>query len=125
MVIDDSVESITNNYRKGSKIKDMSNNNKDNNKFSNRKNSDGGDNEKEDEFDDGSTNLPDEKTNDLNEIINNLMNIQKKGLWSEKCEAAKALLFLYTEFHDDLKISSSKYLINQLDLFNDDSWQVI
>ncbi|OUM69567.1 hypothetical protein PIROE2DRAFT_2429, partial [Piromyces sp. E2] len=64
------------------------------------------------------------KRSDLHQIIVNLMRITKNGLWSEKCEASKALLFLYNEFHSDLKISSSYFLLNQIDLFNDDSWKV-
>ncbi|ORX55460.1 hypothetical protein BCR36DRAFT_410381 [Piromyces finnis] len=68
--------------------------------------------------------LSEDKKSDLNQIINNLMGITKTGLWSEKCEASKALLFIYNEFHSDLKISSSHFLLNQLELFSDDSWKV-
>ncbi|KAG4101856.1 WD40 repeat-like protein [Neocallimastix lanati (nom. inval.)] len=65
-----------------------------------------------------------ERQSDLNQIIDNLTSIIRSGLWSEKCEASKALLFLYLEFKADLKISIDTYLENQLDLFSDENWKV-
>jgi len=106
MVMNDSGNSITGKYR-----------------FFNKKNN-GINIEDEDENNYDSNNLSDIQKNDLHKIIDILLDIEKNGLWSEKCEASKALLFIYTEFHDDLKISSSKFLENQLNLFNDDNWQV-
>ena len=76
------------------------------------------------EENEGFEKISDEKKSDLQQIIVNLLGITKNGLWSEKCEASKALLFIFTEFHSDLKISSSFFLKNQLDLFNDESWKV-
>jgi len=96
------------------------NNNNNNNDIYNDENI----NEEIFEENEGFEKISDEKKSDLQQIIVNLLGITKNGLWSEKCEASKALLFIFTEFHSDLKISSSFFLKNQLDLFNDESWKV-
>ncbi|KAJ3153369.1 WD repeat-containing protein 87 [Irineochytrium annulatum] len=60
----------------------------------------------------------------LSNIIDVLLKLMKKGLWLEKCEASKALLYLYNTFKPDFVDPMSTLIYPQLDLANDDAWQV-
>jgi hypothetical protein len=47
------------------------------------------------------------------------------GLWSEKCEALKALLYIYQTFHNDIPNPVEFLIIPQVERFWDDAWQVV
>ncbi|KAJ1561677.1 WD repeat-containing protein 87, partial [Cladochytrium tenue] len=59
----------------------------------------------------------------LTNIIRKLMEKMKHGLWLEKCEASKAVLFLYMTFKEDLVDPADTVVLPQLDFLGDSDWQ--
>ncbi|KAI8810461.1 hypothetical protein BJ742DRAFT_800389 [Cladochytrium replicatum] len=64
------------------------------------------------------------KPMNLTNIICVLFDVMRSGLWSEKCEAAKALLFLFSAYKTDFRDPVNLILIPQLEWISDDNWQV-
>ncbi|KAJ3069526.1 WD repeat-containing protein 87 [Podochytrium sp. JEL0797] len=60
----------------------------------------------------------------ITNILEVTMNVMKTGYWREKVEAAKATLYLYHTFQKDLPNALNDIILPQLDLMNDESWQV-
>ncbi|KAJ3155000.1 WD repeat-containing protein 87, partial [Irineochytrium annulatum] len=60
----------------------------------------------------------------LSNIIPTLVKIIRQGLWSEVCEASKALLFLYKTFKDDLRNVMEDIIRPQIDALHNPNWQV-
>jgi hypothetical protein len=59
----------------------------------------------------------------LTNIVEVLFRLMKHGYWNEKCEASKALLYLYRTFERDFGDPFVNLIIPQLELTNDESWQ--
>ncbi|KAJ3414229.1 hypothetical protein HDV05_006846 [Chytridiales sp. JEL 0842] len=59
----------------------------------------------------------------LMNIVEVLLKLMRHGLWNEKCEASKALLYLYRTFERDFGDPFEKLIIPQLELTSDESWQ--
>ncbi|KAJ3104755.1 hypothetical protein HDU96_008831 [Phlyctochytrium bullatum] len=59
----------------------------------------------------------------LTNIIEVLFKLMKNGLWSEKCEASKAVLYLYHTFERDFLDPMSTLIYPQLEFTNDQAWQ--
>ncbi|KAJ3264892.1 hypothetical protein HK104_006380, partial [Borealophlyctis nickersoniae] len=60
----------------------------------------------------------------LTNIVNVLVELLRTGLWSEKCEASKALLFLFHTFRGDFLDPMTTLVRPQLEVLGDESWQV-
>ncbi|KAJ3029457.1 WD repeat-containing protein 87 [Rhizophlyctis rosea] len=60
----------------------------------------------------------------LTNIVAVLIDLLRRGLWSEKCEASKALLMLYRTFQGDFLDPLTTLIRPQLEVLDDDSWQV-
>ncbi|KAI8848626.1 hypothetical protein BC829DRAFT_417412 [Chytridium lagenaria] len=56
-------------------------------------------------------------------IIEVLFKLMKNGLWSEKCEASKAVLYLYHTFERDFLDPMTVLIYPQLEFTNDEAWQ--
>ncbi|TPX65902.1 hypothetical protein CcCBS67573_g07987 [Chytriomyces confervae] len=50
--------------------------------------------------------------------------VMHHGYWREKCEASKAMLYLYHTFEKDLPNAFQDVILPQLDLLNDERWEV-
>ena len=57
-------------------------------------------------------------------ILQTLIKIVNHGLWSEKCEASKAILYLYHAFQMDFVDPLESIIFPQLNAVDDDAWQV-
>ncbi|KAI8613672.1 hypothetical protein BC830DRAFT_1082509 [Chytriomyces sp. MP71] len=64
------------------------------------------------------------KEANIQNILEVTMKVMHHGAWREKCEASKAMLYLYHTFENDLPNAIRDILIPQLDLINDEAWQV-
>ncbi|KAJ3100249.1 WD repeat-containing protein 87 [Phlyctochytrium planicorne] len=63
------------------------------------------------------------KAVNLKNIIEVLFKLMKNGLWSEKCEASKAVLYLYHTFERDFLDPMTTLIYPQLEFTNDEAWQ--
>ncbi|KAI9327101.1 hypothetical protein BDR26DRAFT_103345 [Obelidium mucronatum] len=59
----------------------------------------------------------------LTNIVKVLFRTMKTGLWREKSEACKAVLYLYQTFSDDFQDPLKSLVVPQLELFHDPDWQ--
>ncbi|KAJ3083013.1 hypothetical protein HDU99_000919, partial [Rhizoclosmatium hyalinum] len=59
----------------------------------------------------------------LQNILKVLFKTMKSGLWREKSEACKAVLYLYQTFEKDFQDPLNVILVPQLEFFNDNDWQ--
>ncbi|KAJ3215458.1 WD repeat-containing protein 87 [Dinochytrium kinnereticum] len=59
----------------------------------------------------------------LRNIIDVLFKLMRNGLWSEKCEASKAVLYLYHTFERDFLDPMTTLIYPQLEFTNDEAWQ--
>ncbi|KAI9206126.1 uncharacterized protein BJ171DRAFT_612718 [Polychytrium aggregatum] len=66
----------------------------------------------------------DDKPLTLMNIIEVLFKVLKTGYWREKCEASKALLYLYRTFQKDILDPLNSLIIPQLEFTDDENWQV-
>lgn len=60
----------------------------------------------------------------LESIVHVVHEVLSKGLWSEKCEAAKALLLIHRSFQQDFSNVYETFIQPQLEHLWDPSWQV-
>ncbi|KAJ3211833.1 hypothetical protein HDU67_004214 [Dinochytrium kinnereticum] len=60
----------------------------------------------------------------LSNVIQMLIKLVRDGLWSEVCEASKALLFLYRTFKEDILDPMALLVRPQLEAFYNPNWQV-
>lgn len=60
----------------------------------------------------------------LQNIVAALLQLLESGLWLEKVEASKALLFLYHTFRTDFMDPMATLVRPQLDFLRDENWQV-
>jgi hypothetical protein len=56
-------------------------------------------------------------------ILEVLFRIMKHGYWKEKCEASKAVLYLFRTFDMDLKDPVETIILPQLEFLSDPDWQ--
>ncbi|KAJ3055210.1 hypothetical protein HK097_011211 [Rhizophlyctis rosea] len=61
----------------------------------------------------------------LTNIVAVLLELLRNGLWSEKCEASKALLMLYRTFQGDFLDPLTTLIRPQLEILDDENWQVL
>ncbi|KAJ3300052.1 hypothetical protein HDU76_006168, partial [Blyttiomyces sp. JEL0837] len=59
----------------------------------------------------------------LKNIIDVLFRVMRHGYWREKCEASKALLYLFHTFERDFENPMQELIAPQLDLTQDEDWQ--
>jgi hypothetical protein len=53
-----------------------------------------------------------------------LYKIMRKGLWKEKVEASKALLYIYKTFKGDIENPVETFILPQIDYLMDEFWQI-
>ncbi|KAI9341191.1 hypothetical protein BDR26DRAFT_918525 [Obelidium mucronatum] len=64
------------------------------------------------------------KEANISNILEITMKVMKAGYWREKMEAAKATLYLYHTFENDLPNAVQDIILPQLDFLNDERWEV-
>ncbi|KAJ3412758.1 hypothetical protein HDV05_000279 [Chytridiales sp. JEL 0842] len=61
----------------------------------------------------------------LENMVEVLLYVMKQGTWQEKCDASKAILYLFKTFNLDLKDPLHTMVLPQLYFLNDPNWQVL
>ncbi|ORY36722.1 hypothetical protein BCR33DRAFT_855153 [Rhizoclosmatium globosum] len=64
------------------------------------------------------------KEANITNILDITMKVMKTGYWREKMEAAKAALYLYHTFENDLPNAIQDLILPQIDFMNDPRWEV-
>ncbi|KAI9338107.1 hypothetical protein DFJ73DRAFT_779687 [Zopfochytrium polystomum] len=64
------------------------------------------------------------KTFNIENILEALFRLLKHGAWREKCEASKAILYLYRTFEKDIPDALDRVLLPQLEFLTDADWRV-
>ncbi|KAI8922681.1 hypothetical protein BC831DRAFT_418144 [Entophlyctis helioformis] len=60
----------------------------------------------------------------ITNLVESVFDVLKEGFWSERVQAAKALLYLFHTFEQDFTDPLNQIIHPQLDFMQDESWQV-